>query len=329
MTITLQSRQRSSNKSCYIYYNDWTGEILSVGHSVRPESPAPYFQCEDLAAQEIIDGTKSDKNYIVNIDVEVGAHLAKKSKYLQLTQKEQVLYLLPEKVLPVWDIRATIYKTNATLLIEINHDMVSRLVAEHRRHEASMNDDVVFKFYVIRKHMPDCLLKVIDVDVKLLIEQGHVTASLSDLNQFAGLNDVAIMTCRQFEHYCLSVTDNKYVDNDIATVLRTKDKKWQVVQADIESHIELIQTGNQIEIKSIVDTEQLTATGLHQRQLVFYIVGDTPDKYHDYLTINVSELRMGKTMKFIIDFDIMDMNIIYHNRLLKVNKRTIHDTDPD
>jgi hypothetical protein len=187
----------------------------------------------------------------------------------------------------------------------------------------------VFKFYVIRKHMPDCLLKVIDVDVKVLIKQGHVTASLTDINQFAGLNDIAIMTCRQFEHYCLAVTDNKYVDNDIATVLRTKDKKWQVVQTDIESHIELSQTGNQIEIKSIVNTDQLTATGLHQRQLIFYIVGDSPDEYHDNLTVNVSELRMGKTTKFIIDFDIMDMNIIYHNQLLKVNKRTIHDTDPD
>jgi hypothetical protein len=58
-------------------------------------------------------------------------------------------------------------------------------------------------------------------------------------------------------------------------------------------------------------------------------VGDSPDEYHDNLTVNVSELRMGKTTKFIIDFDIMDMNIIYHNQLLKVNKRTIHDTDPD
>jgi hypothetical protein len=38
---------------------------------------------------------------------------------------------------------------------------------------------------------------------------------------------------------------------------------------------------------------------------------------------------MGKTTKFIIDFDIMDMNIIYRNQLLKVNKRTLYDTDTD
>jgi hypothetical protein len=329
MTITLQPRQRSSNKSCYIYYNDWTGEILSVGHSLRPDSPAPYFQCEDLAAQQIIDGTNSDKDYIVNVDIDNIAVLVKKSTYLQVLQKEKTLYLLPEKLLPKWDIRATIYKTNATLLIEINNNMVSHLIAAHMRRDAHMNTDVMLKFYVIRKHMPDYLLKVIEVDVNVLIKHGHVIVSLIDLNQFAGLDDIAIMTCRLFEHYCLVVTDNKYVDNDIAKTLQTNNNKWQVVQSDIESHIELIQIDDQLEIKSIVDAEQLTATGLHQRQLIFYIVGDTPDKYYDYLTVNVSQLRMGKTMKFMVDFDIMDMNIIYHNQLLKVNKRTIHDTDTD
>jgi hypothetical protein len=322
MTITLQSRQRSSKKSCYIYYNDWTGEILSVGHSFRPTSLAPYFQCDDLAAQDIINGTKSDKNYIVNVDTDNTAHLVKKSKYLRISQKENVLHLIPEKVLPVWNIRATIFKTNATLLVEINTDMVSRLVAEHRRHEASINDDVMFKFYVIRKHMPDRLLKTIDVDVKKLIEQGHVAISLTDINQFAGLDDIAIMTCRQFEHYYLSVTDNKYVDNGVATALQSNGKKWQVVQPDIESHIEIIQVGDKIEIKSVVNAEQLTATGLHQRHLIFYIVGSTPDEYYDCFTIDVGKLRMGMVMKFTINFDIMDMNIIYQNQLLKVNKRT-------
>jgi hypothetical protein len=282
-----------------------------------------------LAAHQIINGTKSDKNYIVTVGINDDAQLVKKSKYLQVSQKEKTLYLLPEKVLPSWDIRATIYKTNSTLLIEINNTMVSRLVTEHMRREVSMQDDVVFKFYIIRKNMPDCLLKVIDVDVHELINHGHVTVPLADINQFAGLDDIAIMTCRLFEHYYFVVTDNKYLGNDSAPALQVTDKKWQFVQTDTESHIEFNQTGDKIEIKSIVDATQLTVAGLHQRHLTFYIVGDTPDEYYDHITVNVNDLRMGKTTKFIIDFDIMDMNIIYRNQLLKVNKRTLYDTDTD
>ena len=329
MTVIRQQRQKSFDKPCYIYYNDWTGEILSVGHSVRTDCPAPHFLCDHPDTIDIIAGIKSDKSYIINVPINNQPQLVKKTNYLQVAQRENKLYLLPETPLQQWDVRAIIYKANSMLVIEINTAMVSRLVAEHMRREITANADVVFTFYIIRKNMPDCLIQTIDINVNSLIKYGRVAVDITELNAFAGLTDIAIMTCRHYEHYYLELCDDKYVDNSVGTDSTVNHKKWQVVETDIEAHVEFNQTGEYVEITSIVDTDQLAATKLHQRMVKFYIVGDTPDRYHAELSVDINRLRMGKPTKFKIDFDIMDMNIIYQNHLLKVNKRTTYDTDPD
>ena len=322
MTISVNRRQKSKPKY-YVYFNDWTGEILSVGNTLRDDTPAPYIETDDVAAQRIIRGAETDKNFVISSDRRNSEQLVRKSEYLQLRKQEDSLFLLPGISLHEWDIRVRLYSQNNMLVIEANRAMITRLIAHNMQREILLDTRIFFDFYIIRKNDPDFMVKIISVDAATLINHGKVALSIDSIIPYVNLNNIDILTRRYFENYSFEVLDDRFIDSIDQEQELLKNQLWQHVYPNTDAHIDFKQTGNQIEVSSIVSAEQLTNVGMHQRKMPFYIVGDTPDEYLAQLSIDISKLRMGQKEKFAVDFDIMDANILYHNPALKVNKRRV------
>lgn len=322
MTIIAKPRQKSKPKY-YIYFNDWTGEILSVGSSLRTDTPAPYIETEDPIARRIVQGTEADKNYVISSDRRHEEHLVKKSEYLQLRKQEDSLFLLPIHARHDWDVRVRLYSENDMLVIEANRDMINRLIAHNIRREILIDTRVYFEFYLVRSNDPDYLVKIIDVDAKTLINHGKVALSISDIIPHVNLNNISILTRRYFENYHFEVLDDRFIDSIEQEQEQLKNQLWQFVNAGVDAHIDFKQQGEIVEISNIVSAEQLNDIGVHQRRMTFYIVGQTPDEYLTKFSVDIGKLRMGQKEKFSVDFDIMDANILYHNPALRVNKRKV------
>ena len=52
-----------------------------------------------------------------------------------------------------------------------------------------------------------------------------------------------------------------------------------------------------------------------------FITGQTPDHLISSFDIDIDSVLDGKTLKYQIDFDIMDVNIMYSMPRLKIRKR--------
>jgi hypothetical protein len=128
MTITVSPRQRSKPKY-FVYYNDWTGEIISVGTEPRADTPAPFLETVDDAAGQIVRGEVNGQNYIISSDRFLEQRLIHKNEFLQLRRQEDELFLLPAAATDGWNIRARLFTKNKRLVIEANKDMLGRLVA--------------------------------------------------------------------------------------------------------------------------------------------------------------------------------------------------------
>jgi len=321
MTITAKPRKRSKSKY-YVYYNDWTGEILSVGNYLRTDTPAKCILTEDLAAGNIVSGIASDQDYIVGFDSDNKQKLIRKSDILRLRKQEEALFLLPEQSLNSWDIRVRLYKKNAQLVIEINSDMVSKLVAyEHQR--IILTNRAYINFYLIRRNDPDYLIKTISVDAEDLINYGKISFDINDIITSANMDDISILTRRYFKNYYFELFNDQFVNTDVKIPSNSIHQLWQNADNNQNAHIVFTQKGTQVEVESLVSAEQLTDVGMNHTRIPFYLVGEQPDDYLQKVNINIAKIRMGQKENFTTDYDIMNATILFQNSKLKIKKRKI------
>ena len=308
MTITATPRQKSK-PNYFVYYNDWTGEIVSVGTSLRSDSPATYLQTDNVIAYNIMRGLASEQDYIVVDGADDQKTLVGKSEFLHLRNQEDQLFLLPRIATQRWDIRIRLFTKNNKLIIDANQNNISKLVSHNARSRIKLDAKTAFEFYLIRENNPDHLIEVISVDAEELINNAYMSLDISHLSRYASMTDLAFMTRRYFENY----------DTDES---RENATTWQVVQPLPGSHIELVQQGKYITVNSLVSADQLfDDAGLWKTQLEFFVVGDTPDHYMGSFSIDISRLRIGQLEKYQVDFDIDQIDLIYTNPKLRVSKR--------
>jgi hypothetical protein len=96
---------------------------------------------------------------------------------------------------------------------------------------------------------------------------------------------------------------------------------WQRAQTDSDAHLLFEQDGKYVSVTSLVTAEQLNDVGLHSLKMDFFVVGTTPDHYMGTFEVDVSRLRMGQQEKYEVDFDIEQIQLMYRNPLLRINKR--------
>jgi hypothetical protein len=322
MTVTIQKRAKS-NPQYYVYYNDWTGEIISVGHAIRNDITAPLLVTQDDIAHQIIKGNDSDQNYVVSNLPE----LVSKSEYLRLRICEEALYLLPNHKLEEWDIRVKLYK-NKMLVFEVNQAMISHLVAQNIRREIQIDGPDNLEFHITKDGDPDYLIQTISFALSDLIHNGQIVHHIGDVARYSNPYELSFLTRRYFKNYYFEVTDAEYVDTSLVTTINLPHI-WQAVKNQTGSHLAFTQYNNCVTLSSNISAEQLTASGVLHRHMTFYVVGDSPDMYLAEFSMDMSRLRLGHQERFLVDFDIDDVNIIYQNPTLKVTKRKINDTYPN
>lgn len=319
MTITAKRRQKR-NPKFFIYYNDWTGEIISIGHSLRKDCPAPYIESNDINAAGILSGDLNEQNFIVSSDRFNEQKLIRKNDFLQLRKQEDSLFLLPRQKLQDWDVRAKLYLRNYKLVFEINQKKLKKFVSHSVDREIKLNARALFEFYVIRRDRPDFLIEAFQIDAGSLIKYGAVCVDMDYVLSKVGLDDISILTRRYFENYYLEVLNDFYIETDQLEQTRN-DNYWGHANNSGEGHISFTQHGNIVSVRSLVLAEQLDSIGIQDREMPFFIVTDSPDHYIGTFDVDMSRIRVGRTMKFEVDFDLEDVNIIHRNPSVKVIKR--------
>lgn len=316
MTISVKRREKKKPK-CYVYYNDWTGEIISVGKSLRDDCLAPYIITQNENAFRIINGEINDQNFLIGIDDTGSERLVKKTEYLRLRERENALYLIPKKKKKDWDLRVRLYLKNHKLVFEINRKKMKRLVSQKLRNQIKLNHKIDLDFYLIRQNCPDYLLDSIEIDTGELIKEG---VKVFDADESLLFDDISVMTLRQFKNYYFEILDEEFhydqiVFSDDVTHI------WKFVGGRKNPHLQITQKGKILTIESLVDSEKLDKIGIHEMHMWLYVVGESPDHFIDDFTVDMSKLRIGKIEKYEVDFDIDDVEIMYSHPTLRINKR--------
>lgn len=329
--MTVVKKKNRKQKELYVYYNDWTGEIISVGTTER-DIPAPFIKTNCKESRSIVDGVTSDTDFVVSLDFGDDGRLVEKNDVLHLRKRENNLFLLPHQYITTrrarrWDIRVKVYTENNRFLIEFNPKILDRLVSIKVRQEVSLNRDAEFEFYVVRKDRPDYLIDIIRVDAADLISDGKLDFDISNIVRHTPLHEIDILTRRYFEHYYVEVVNDEYVDTSDQTKFVKHNNLWQFATKENVAHFTFEQRKNILKLVTNVTISELNELEFFVRTMPFYVVGDTPDELIGQFDVDVARLRMGDPEAFMIDFDINDVNIMYKNPRIKINKRNANELD--
>lgn len=318
MTITVKTRKRKQ-ANYYIYYNDWTGEILSVGQSIRNDSVLPYIVVQDENAGYIISGEKNVNDFIV--DPSTQDRLIVKNDYYHLREKENSLFLIPKNKAGEWDIRVRLFKKNHKLLFEINRARIKRIVSKNIGREIKVTGGKTLDFYITRKDRVDYLLETASVDVGELINQGYFLLDMEYVSSYAAYDEISLLTQKQFEFYTFDIVDQEYHENDHQ--IDAKPHIWNVANGGEDSHLRLSQADSIITVESLVKADRFDNLGIAHKIVPLYIVGESPDNYLDRIDVDLSEIRLGRPEKFRVDFDLSQVNIMCQNMSLRIDKRKV------
>lgn len=326
MAITKKKRQRSQAEYV-VYYDEWTGEVLTIGSSEQEDNANPFIKTKNTDAKRVIDGTLDINDLIVSSDLNKEEELVLKSEVLQIRRQEDNLFLLPKRPLMYWDICVKLYTTNRKIVIEVNQETLQRLITFNIRNEIQVASPASLDFYITKQDVPDHLIEILKVDATDLIKNKCIVFDATDIIPYAEIEKIDIFTQRRFENYYFEVIADKYVEETDELIVN--GKIWQAADDRMPSHFEIVQNGNKLSITSAIGIKQLCEYGIYSRFMPFYIVKGSPDEYITSFNVDIATLRTGKADVFEIDFDIDEVNILYKNSKLRVNKRKIDDTVAD
>lgn len=317
MTITIKRKNRSAPKF-YIYYNDWSGEILSIGSSLRDDSSAPFILIESEVAASILAGKANDRNYVV--DIESKKALIKKTDLLRLFY-EKKLFLIPKIKIPNWDIRATIYTENKKLSIEINPKILQKLLSFQMHDGTTTPDDAYFEFYITKKDRPEFLIDTIQINRVDLFKHERLEFNISHISKYSNLRELDIITNRYFENYYLNFV-KKYVKSTVSNDSTQKQQKWQIItDDDKDTHISFIQTGRIVSIKTNASHDVFAKLKIYSKKIPIYVIGETPDELLDSFELDFLSLFRGSVIKYKFEHDISQVNLLHQVSGLKISKR--------
>lgn len=320
MTIVAKPRNRQQ-PNYYVYYNDWTGEILSAGRTPRDDTPANCLVTQSSIIKKILEGTATVTDFIVCQDQNNEYQVTEKSEFLNLRKKEDSLFVIPQKLSDDWDISVHLYAKNNILLFKINNSTISRLVSRNVQNNIVLDKDIEFEFYLTKSNQPDYLFNVIKISAIDLINYQAVAVDISDIRRHVNITDVSIMTRRYFQNYSLNILQESYIDTTIRKPLN--ENLWSVVDSDLSSHIIITQQKDQITIRCKASAQQLNDLNVTDRYLSLFVVGNTPDQYLGKISLDIAQLRTGQIQTYKTNIDIDTINFLYHNSKLRIGKRKL------
>jgi len=308
MTITTNIRT-TSIPEYYIYYDDWTGDIQSVGRSLR-EVDYPYIVVKDTIAANILNGTACDSDYVVTPDLK----LVEKFNF-QSNNQDNDIFLIPKLNNANSDINITLYTTNNKLAISVDASIIAKYNAyKHRAKTPIINTKL--EFYVVKDDTPDFLLQTIIIDLDDLINAGVLIYDVSHLVKFVAFDDICILTKQFFDRYNFQVINDECIDESITS---NSNATLVYISQNVNGHLIINQENNSINITSNISIGQFAALDI-QEPLQCYIVDEITDNLIQGFEIDVKSVVIAKSMTMSFDFDISNFDILYKNQKIIISK---------
>lgn len=316
------TKKLQRNLTYFVYFNDWTGEILSIGTQKRDDTAACFIETQSDIAAQIIRGEATDFEYLVDITDFANSSIIHKNEVLRIRQQEDQLFLIPKFHMNQWTIRIKLYTENKKILFEVNEEFLRNLVSFNVSNQIKVDKPTLLEFYLTLKDNPDYLIETYQLDLGELIEHKSCVIDVPELTRHANLSSFNFLTRRYFQNYYFEIINDSYIENKPAE-RNTKRLKWNWVSNDEIERIEFVQENNSLVITSLISPQQIDNAGIKENYMDFYVVGKTPDHYLQTIRVDMSKLRMGQQLKLIMNHDIDNVNIMYKNEKLHISKRKL------
>lgn len=318
----IQLVKSTSDIQFFVYYDEWTGDIISVTRTELEIHEHPFIVTTNELAKKIIQGTANEKLYQVAFNEKDEPDIMLRDNVIRLRSSEKKLHHLVKKKMSDWNIRVKLYTGNNKLQLEINPLSVRRLSSMTFNKNISINPENDLTLYVIKHNQPDHFLEKINVDVVELLTTGNIVYDVAPLRKYASLQDIGILTRRCFKNYYLEI-----LPESLSIIQQTlvKNRTFifnKVVKNSPKSHILIEQRGNHIIFSTELSSTELDDLGLSEDTVWFNLVGKTPDEYYGRLPVNIRDLKHKKLTTLSVDDDISQYNILHKKQNVLFSLRT-------
>ena len=314
--VTALLRERNSQPDYFVYYDQDTGDIASVGRSEQPNISNRLLVTNSDIARRIVAGTTQPEAYMVDFFNEQ-PELVTKAEFLASISNSN-LRLIGDRALDVWELRLLYYTQNNKLVVEIDNDVVLRL----RKYWSQSPGEQVqhtISLYVTLADDYDSLIATLELDLDELMRSKKLDFDAAKLFDGYGHDKLRFFTTAKFTRCYVDTVDEKYVSK---TKSVNRNSKWQYIENDPVSHIEFFQDKDVLLVRRR-GSHRANDVGQTEETLKCYITGDTPDHFITDFDIELDRILDGEQFKYQIDFDISAVNIMYNQPRLKIRKRKI------
>lgn len=294
----------------YVFYDEWSGEIHSVGNKFK-DNEYSVLLTEDNTAAEILLGHLNPRKYIVN-DTPDGTFIMAKTDALRIKAEEDQLSKIVEVPLSVdKEVNVIAYLESMMLEINIHSDVILQMSGNNVNKKFAKvhnHNNTTLYFYIIEKNNPHILYKTIKVDPIDLINKGYMTYDLYDLSTKVALGNIDILTRRVFKSYGLK-KKTRYVtlEYNKRKSLRRNAISISKDNDDINSVFTLSQSIQGWIFKS--NFENPDEVKIYS-DLTFYIIGETPNELRGNIKLPKSEIGYGREYLVKTDVDLTTSKLL-------------------
>jgi|TARA_B100001094_G_scaffold21416_2_gene18099 hypothetical protein len=197
-------KEKAPKKWC-VYYDDDSGEVITVTNRVLDEIKSPHFFTENDDARKILMGIQDPKKFSI-LETEDSFILAEKSAVLRIKEAEQSLSMIPVNDKTKADVNIIMYINSWKMEVNFDQDTLYKMTGKRYFKQATINPEKDGKYdnitlYIIKDKDPNFLIKKIDIDPGELVEQGYLLFDMSAFRNVCGLGEMSILTKKIFKTY--------------------------------------------------------------------------------------------------------------------------------
>jgi hypothetical protein len=319
ISANITTRQRQPSKiDYYVYYDEWTGAIVSAGRTKVATQTNPCLITRDTTVQRIINGELNDREYIVVLDDNNEFTLIERDNVVRLRKKEDELIVIPTNNHKNWDVRIRVFTVNHKMTIEFNDNSIRKLTSIWLRTPTSIKEQDNLVFYVAKDNQPDYLIETFEFDASEIFDSGILVVDVSMLSRYTSYSDLSLLTQRNFKNYQFEVVNDMYVD--VASNTKKTTPLVYTNNAD-DAHFDFIQHQNTVIVNSNISSSQFDDVGLHGKEAIIYITGPQVDQFYDRFELDLVKLRQQQSLEFETDFDLDQCQLLHKYPKLTIHKR--------
>ena len=308
-------------KKWVVYYDDDSGEIITVTNRPLDEIKSPYFFTENDDARKILMGISDPKKFSV-LEIDTGFILAEKSAVLRIKSAEDNLSMIPVNDKVKADVNIIMYINSWKMEINFDQDTLYKMTGKRYFKQATINPEKDGKYdnlilYLIKDKDPNFLIKKIVIDPGELIEQGYVLYDMSPFRNVCGLGEMSILTRKIFKTYRM-VKKATFVGADYTSrrSLRRRHIIPQISNEEVLCDFTIIDNDENISMRS--NFKYPTTVKIYNDIGLYVTDKSDPNRLLGTLLLPKREIGYNTTLEVDSDLDLSKTGF-----LLREENRTI------